>query len=50
MSMRTAIVMLDGGNEQARLRHGLLPANQLPSAGRQRPLYVTELYRRSASH
>jgi hypothetical protein len=44
------IIMLDRENEQARLRHGLLPANQLPPANRQRPHYVTELYRRSASH
>ena len=43
------IIVLDRENEQARLRHGLLPANQLPAAGRQRPHYVTELYRRSAN-
>ena len=42
------IIMLDRENEQARLRHGLLPANQLPPASRQRPHYVAELYRRGA--
>ncbi len=43
------IILLDRENEQARLRHGLLPANQLPPASRQRPHYVTELYRRIAN-
>ncbi|MEY2411152.1 MAG: hypothetical protein QOF48_3822 [Verrucomicrobiota bacterium] len=44
------VILLDRENEQARLRQGLLPANQLPSASRQRPHYVSELYRRSAHH
>jgi hypothetical protein len=43
------IIVLDRENEQARLRHGLLPANQLPAASRQRPHFVTELYRRTAN-
>jgi len=42
------IIVMDRENEQARLRHGLLPANQLPPARGQRPHFVTELYRRSA--
>ena len=40
------IVVLDRENEQAMLRRGLLPASQLPSANRQRPHFVAELYRR----
>ena len=43
------IIVLDRENEQARLRHGMLPPNQLPAAGRQRPHFVSELYRRSAA-
>jgi hypothetical protein len=40
------ILVLDRENEQAMLRRGLLPASQLPSANRQRPHFVAELYRR----
>ena len=40
------IVLLDRENEQALLRRGLLPSNQLPSPHRQRPHFVAELYRR----
>jgi hypothetical protein len=42
------IVLLDRENEQARLRHGMLPPHQIPAAARQQPHYVTELYRRSS--
>ena len=44
------VILLDRENEQARLRHGLLPPNQLPAASRRRPHFVTELYRRTAGH
>ena len=40
------IILLDRENEQALLRRGLLPAHQLPSAHRQQPHFVAELYRR----
>ena len=40
------IVVLDRENEQALLRKGLVPARYLPSANRQRPHYVADLYRR----
>jgi hypothetical protein len=40
------IIVLDRENEQALLRKGLVPARHLPAAGRQRPHYVADLYRR----
>ena len=40
------VVLLDRENEQGLLRRGLLPAHQLPSARRQQPHFVAELYRR----
>jgi hypothetical protein len=40
------IIVLDRENEQALLRKGLIPARHLPSANRQRPHYVADLYRR----
>ena len=40
------IIVLDRENEQALLRKGLVPARQLPSAHRQRPHFVSDLYRR----
>lgn len=40
------IIVLDRENEQALLRKGLVPARQLPSANRQRPHFVSDLYRR----
>lgn len=43
------VVMLDRENEKNRLRQGLLPANQLPSANRQRPHFVAETYRRHSA-
>jgi hypothetical protein len=42
------IIVLDRENEQLLLRHGLAPARSLPSANRQRPRYVAELYQRTA--
>jgi hypothetical protein len=41
------IVLLDRENEQAMLRHGLVPSAQVPSANRQRPNFVAEMYRRT---
>jgi hypothetical protein len=43
------IVLLDRENEQTLLRRGLVPASQLPSANRQRPHFVAELYRRQGT-
>lgn len=43
------ILMLDRENEQALLRHGLVPARELPSVNRQRPNFVSDLYRRQGS-
>ncbi len=40
------IIVLDRENEQALLRHGLVPPRHLPSASRQRPHFVADLYRR----
>lgn len=40
------IIVLDRENEQALLRKGLVPPRQLPSANRQRPHFVADLYRR----
>jgi flagellar biosynthesis/type III secretory pathway chaperone len=39
------VIVLDRENEQALLRRGLVPAAQLPPAQRQRPHFVSELYR-----
>jgi len=41
------IVLLDRENEQLLLRRGLLPPVHLPPANRQRPHFVTDLYRRN---
>lgn len=38
------IIVIDRENEQALLRRGLLPPNQLPSSHRQRPHAVAEQY------
>lgn len=40
------IIVLDRENEQVLLRKGLVPTRHLPSANRQRPHYVADLYRR----
>ena len=40
------IIVLDRENEQALLRQGRLGARDLPSVNRQRPHFVSELYRR----
>ncbi|MCC7373596.1 MAG: hypothetical protein IT581_03000 [Verrucomicrobiales bacterium] len=40
------ILFLDRENEQALLRQGLVPPRELPSVNRQRPNFVTDLYRR----
>lgn len=41
------VIVLDRDNEQTLLRRGLVPASQLPSANRQRPHFVAEVYRRN---
>lgn len=43
------VILLDRENEQGLLRRGLIPANQLPSANRQRPHFVADLYRRQGN-
>jgi hypothetical protein len=43
------LLLLDRENQQEMLRHGLVPATQLPPAASQRPNYVAGLYRRHAA-
>jgi hypothetical protein len=43
------LLLLDRENQQEMLRHGLVPATQLPPAASQRPHYVAGLYRRNAA-
>lgn len=40
------IIMQDRENEQALLRHGLIPPKHLPAANRQRPHFVADMYKR----
>ena len=40
------IIVLDRENEQSLLRRGLMPARHVPSANRQRPHFVANLYQR----
>lgn len=40
-------IVLDRENEQLLLRHRMIPAHQLPSANRQNPHYVAQLYKNS---
>lgn len=40
------IIVLDRENEQTLLRKGMVPPRHLPSANRNRPHYVADLYRR----
>lgn len=42
------IIVLDRENEQALLRRGLVPPRHLPPAGRQRPHFVADIYRRQS--
>ena len=42
------IILLDRDNEQSLLRHGLVPQAHVPPAQRQRPHFVTDLYRNSS--
>ena len=44
------IVVLERENDQALLRHGLMPAAQLPSAQGQQPNFVSALYQRHGRH
>jgi hypothetical protein len=43
------IIVLDRENEQTLLRKGLVPPRHLPSAKRNQPHYVADLYRRGGS-
>ena len=40
------VILLDRDNEQGLLRRGWSPAREIPSAQRQRPHFVADLYRR----
>lgn len=44
------IIVLDRENEQSLLRRGLVPPREIPSANRQRPHFVADLYRRQGQH
>jgi hypothetical protein len=41
------IIVLDRENEQTLLRRGMVPTRHIPSANRQRPHFVADMYRRS---
>jgi len=43
------ILVLDRENEQTLLRHGLVPPRHVPSANRQRPHFVANMYQRNAA-
>jgi hypothetical protein len=43
------IIVLDRENEQTLLRQGLVPPRDLPSVNRQRPHFVSDLYRRQGN-
>jgi hypothetical protein len=43
------VLVLDRENEQTLLRHGLVPPRHVPSANRQRPHFVANLYQRNAA-
>jgi hypothetical protein len=43
------ILVLDRENEQALLRKGLVPPRHVPPANRQRPHFVTSMYRRHSA-
>lgn len=43
------VLLLDRENQQAMLRHGLVPTKHLPSTAVQRPHYVASLYQRNST-
>ena len=45
-SLLMKVLLLDRENQQALLRHGLVPARQLPPSAVQQPHCVADLYRR----
>jgi hypothetical protein len=45
-SLLMKVLLLDRENQQALLRHGLLPARHLPSSAVQQPHCVADVYRR----
>lgn len=42
------VMQLDKENQQAMLKHGLVPVKHLPSTAAQQPHYVADLYRRNS--
>jgi len=45
-SLLMKVLLLDRENQQALLRHGLVPARHLPSTAAQQPHCVSDIYRR----
>ena len=45
-SLLMKVLLLDRENQQALLRHGLIPARQLPPTAAQQPHCVADIYRR----
>lgn len=43
------VITLDRENEQQLLKRGLVPPDKVPSANRQRPHYVADLYRKNVA-
>jgi hypothetical protein len=48
-SLLMKVLLLDRENQQAMLRHGLVPTKHLPSTAVQRPHYVASLYQRNST-
>lgn len=48
MDLTMKLIILDRENEQSLLRRGLVPPRELPSVNRQRPHFVSALYRRQS--
>jgi hypothetical protein len=48
MDLILRLIVLERENEQLLLRRGLVPPKHLPSANRQRPHFVADLYRRNS--
>ena len=43
------VITMDRENEQQLLKRGLVPPDKVPSANRQRPHYVVDLYRKNVA-
>ena len=48
-NLLTKMLLLDRENQQAMLRHGLVPARNLPAVAMQQPHFVAGLYQRNAA-